>query len=150
MTLTDKASILYCQSFTQSNNVYIGWGNPSLVRMSLPGAASLSAAGWRHGRVAADGRFRSQLLPLLLPLLGVGGAGARPLIEPLLKLGTLTCFASQSDDQHYMWSGVPAVMHQHYKSRLLSSVYIQLDADVPVKGEAYTAPMNTYVTGDTD
>ena len=75
---------------------------------------------------------------MLLPLLGVGGAGTRPLIEPLRKLGTLTCFASQSDDQQYMWSGVPAVMHQHYKSRLLSSVYIQLDGDVLVKGEAYT------------
>ena len=24
MTLTDTASILYCQSFTQSNNVYVG------------------------------------------------------------------------------------------------------------------------------
>ena len=92
--MTDKANILYSQSFTESNN----GGNPSLVRMSLPGAASLSAAGWRHGRAAADGRFHSQLLPLLLPLLGVGGAGTRPLIEPLLKLGTLTRFASQSDD----------------------------------------------------
>ena len=110
--------------------------------MSLLDAASLSAAGWRHGRAAADGRFHSQLLPLLLPLLGVGGAGARPLIEPLLKLGTLTCIASQSDDQNYLGNGVAAVMHQHYKSRLLSSVYFQLDADVPVKGEAYTAPMN--------
>ena len=74
------------------------WGNPSLVRMSLLGTASLSAARWRHGRAAADGRFHSQLLPLLLPL-GVGGAGTRPLIEPLLKLGTLTCIASQSDVQ---------------------------------------------------
>ena len=117
------------------------WGNPSLVRMSLLDAASLSAAGWRHGRAAADGRFHSQLLPLLLPL-GVGGAGTRPLIEPLLKLGTLTCIASQSDDQHYLRSGVPAVMHQHYKSRLLSSVYIQLGGDVLVKGEAYSAPTN--------
>ena len=114
---------------------------PSLFRMSLRGTASLSAAGWRHGRAAADGRFHCQLLPLLLlPLLGVGGAGTRPLIEPLRKVGTLTCIASQSDVQHSLRSGVLAVMHQHYKSRLLSSVYIQLDGDVPVKGEACTAP----------